>query len=430
MEDTVLAQLKRLIVNSWLLTSILSLLTFTNVLAGGGGLWWSIDFGGKDSAFGVALQSDGKIVTVGRTTTATGSNFAIARSNLDGTLDTTFSGDGKRVTNFGGDDSAHGVAIQLDGKLVVVGDTCHSGICDLAMARYLPSGGLDATFSGDGKVVTDIGGGRDNGARAVAIQPDGKIVVIGYGWSQQKSDFVFYRYNTHGILDTTFSGDGMAIGNFGLGRVGTGRDVVIQGDGKIVGVGFTTDSTGSNFSIARLNPNGTADPSFSLDGRVITNVGGNDAAYAVALQADGKIVAAGYKSQGDFLSFAIARYNPNGSLDTTFNRTGKKSFSIEPNLPSSGYDVLVQPNRKIVVVGRSGGAGIANNLALARLYPNGIFDTTLNASGRVSIDLCGGRADVAFALARRPSDGRYVLAGSTECGTLTGQDFVVLLRSP
>ena len=428
------AQFKRFVFNAWLLATLISLMPFTTAQAAyGGGDWWtSTDFSsGEDIAFGVAVQPNGKIVVVGRSFAPTGDNFALARYNLNGTLDTTFSGDGRQVTNFGGDDSAHDVALQSDGKLIVVGDTCVGDICNLAMARYLPTGGLDATFNGDGKVVTDIGG-RDNGARGVAIQSDGKIVVIGYSWSATKSDFVFYRYNPNGSRDTTFSGDGTAIGNFGLGRISTGRDVAIRSDGKIVGVGFTTDSTGDNFSIARLNPNGTADLTFSGDARVITNFGGDDAASAVALQANGKIVVAGYRTQAGLVSFAIGRYNPDGSLDTTFNGTGKRSFSVETGIPSFAYDVLIQPNRQIVVVGRTGGSAIDNNLALTRLNPNGSFDTTFNGSGKLSVDLCSGSgsSDEAFALGRQPLDGRYVLAGSTDCGSLTGRNFAVKLVSP
>jgi uncharacterized delta-60 repeat protein len=429
-----LTRINRLLRNAGLGAVLLSLLTFTVALAAyGGGDWWtSTDFSsGEDIAFGVAVQPNGKIVAVGRSFAPNGDNFALARYNLNGTLDTTFSGDGRQVTNFGGNDGAHDIALQPDGKIIVVGDTCAGDVCNLAMARYLPGGRLDTTFSGDGKVVTDIAG-RDNGARGVAIQSDGKIVVIGYSWSATKSDFVFYRYNPNGSRDTTFSGDGTAIGNFGLGRISTGRDLVIQSDGKIVGVGFTKDSTGDNFSLARLSANGTADPTFSADGRVITNFGGNDAASAVALQANGKIVVAGYRSQANFFSFAIGRYNTDGSLDATFNGTGKRSFSVEPGIPSFAYDVMIQPNRQIVVVGRTGGSVIDNNLALTRLNPNGSFDTTFNGSGKLSVDLCGGggSSDEAFALGRQPLDGRYVLAGSTDCGSLTGRNFAVQLVSP
>ena len=147
------------------------------------------DFGGNDAAYGSALsQSDGKLVVVGRTFAGAGAgmNFAIARYRADGMLDTTFSADGKTTdTDFGGDSFAHGVALQGDGKIVVVGNTNAGGTFDFAVARYNPDGSLDLSFSGDGRQITDMSGGTDSAA-AVVIQPDGKIVVgfrsISTGW--------------------------------------------------------------------------------------------------------------------------------------------------------------------------------------------------------------------------------------------------------
>jgi len=183
------------------------------------------DFAGRfDGGSDVALQPGGKVVVAG----GSNSDFALARYNADGSLDTSFSGDGKETTDFAGDsDSAWGVAVQPGGKVVVAGGSNS----DFALARYNADGSLDTSFSDDGKQTTDFGGGFDYGSD-VAIQPDGKIVVVGEG----AGDFALARYDADGSLDASFSGDGKQTTDFAGGYDG-GRGVALQPDGKIVAVG-------------------------------------------------------------------------------------------------------------------------------------------------------------------------------------------------
>src|SRR5262249_35454426 len=153
------------------------------------------DFGAHDVVFSAAIQSDSKIVAVGFTSSSTNSDFALARYNADGTMNADFGG-GKFVTDFGADELANGVAIQTDGKIVAAGFTQFSderGVLtrDFALARYNPDGSLDTTFNSDGKVTTDFG--SNDGANSVAIQADGKIVAAGFGGAQ--SGFALARYN-------------------------------------------------------------------------------------------------------------------------------------------------------------------------------------------------------------------------------------------
>ena len=189
------------------------------------------DFGfGVASAAATVRQPDGKIIAVGADEGHAGSNFALARYNADGTLDTSFSGDGKQTTEFGGEDRATAVALQGDGKIVAVGEGGGSFFLpDFALARYNPNGSLDTSFSGDGKQTTDFGGPDGDGATGVAIQGDGKIVAVGYGGTQR--DFVVARYDPNGSLDTSF-GSGPQTTDFGGSDVA--RGVAIQSDGKIV----------------------------------------------------------------------------------------------------------------------------------------------------------------------------------------------------
>ena len=248
----------------------------------------------------MALQADGKIVAVG-----TGSaDFTLARYNPNGSLDPTFSGDGTQRTPWGGNGIANGVAIQADGRIVAVGG--ETARIDFALARYNPNGSLDTSFSGDGKQMTDFGGddlANNDEANAVALQGN-KIVAVGAGLvGANVGDFATARYNPNGSLDTSFSGDGKQTTDFGGDDLA--NDVAIQANGRIVTAGIATGgATGNDFALTRYNSNGSLDPTFSGDGRRRSNFGGSDVAYGVALQGDGRIVAVG-AGNGEF---ALARY--------------------------------------------------------------------------------------------------------------------------
>src|SRR6185295_12934247 len=288
-----------------------------------------------DGAAAVALHADGKIVAVGFAgVTSTGRDFALARYNTNGTLDTSFSADGKQNTDVGGAfDGATAMALQGDGKIVAVGFAgATSAAHDFALARYDTDGSLDTSFSGDGKQTTDFGG--LDGASGVALQGDGKIVAVGTadesGVAQMAlTKMALARYNTDGSLDTSFSADGKQATTFGGGDAAVG--VALQTDGKIVTVGTTefgvsSFSAQSGFALARYNTDGSLDTSFSGDGKQTTDFGPFDAASDVAIQTNGKIVVVGIRSDGmGNDDFALARYNPNGSLDTTFSGDGKQT---------------------------------------------------------------------------------------------------------
>ncbi|HXE99728.1 MAG TPA: delta-60 repeat domain-containing protein [Solirubrobacterales bacterium] len=357
------------------------------------------DFGGLDGASGVALQGDGKIVAVG-TADESGvaqmalTKMALARYNTDGSLDTSFSADGKQATTFGGGDAAVGVALQTDGKIVTVGTTefgvsSFSAQSGFALARHNADGSLDTSFSGDGKQTTDLGGAAASG---VAIQADGKIVVVG----ANDEDFALARYNTNGSLDTSFSGDGKQTTDFG--PFDAASDVAIQTNGKIVVVGIRSDGMGNDdFALARYNPNGSLDTTFSGDGKQTTGFGGSDRANGVALQADGRIVVVGAGGAGAdavHSDFALARYNTNGSLDTSFSGDGRQTtdFGGLGGLGEGIAEVALQANGKIVAVGATGGTnpnGGDSEFALARYNPNGSLDTTFSGDGKQTTEFGG-----------------------------------------
>ena len=187
----------------------------------------------------MALQSDGKIVVAG----FDDSDFVLARYNSNGSPDTTFSGDGEQTTDFGGADGANGVGLQASGKIVAVGFTGN----DFALARYNPNGSLDTTFSGDGRQTTDFGG--SDRANGVALKSTGRIIVAGGGGAS--GDFAIARYNPTGSLDTSFSGDGKQTTDFGAGGE-RANAVALQGDGNIVAAGNALGADGTrDFALAR-----------------------------------------------------------------------------------------------------------------------------------------------------------------------------------
>jgi uncharacterized delta-60 repeat protein len=199
----------------------------------------------------------------------------------------------------------------------------------LALSLALPlgaqaaSGDLDATFGTGGKVTTDFAGDRDE-AHGVVVQADGKLVAAGGAKTSRSQDFALARYNPNGTLDTTFGTGGKVTTDF-AGNDDQAFAVVLQSDGKIVAAGqASTGYRGGDFALARYNPNGSLDTTFGTGGKVTTDFAGDtDEAHGLVLQPDGKLVAAGQASTGYRGSeFALARYNPNGRLFKTYPRPG------------------------------------------------------------------------------------------------------------
>ncbi len=358
-----------------------------------------------DDANAAALQPDGKIVAAG---TAANGDFALARYNPEGSLDTSFNGTGKATTPFGSDyDDAYAVALQPDGKIVAAGSSSNGSNDDFALARYNPDGSLDAGFGSGGKVTTSFGSGDDD-AYAVALQPDGKIVAAGSSWNGSNYDFALARYNTDGSLDASLNGSGKVTTSFGSFN-DSADAVALQPDGKIVAAGISNNGTDNDFALARYSADGSLDTSFNGTGKVTTSFGsGYDAADSIALQPDGKIVAAGYGWNGSDYDFALARYNTDGSLDTSFDGSGKATTSF-----GSFFDVVnavaLQPDGKIVAAGSSGN-GSNDDFALARYDTDGALDASLSGSGKVTTSLGSGN-DVATAAALQP-DGKLVVGRS------------------
>ncbi len=260
----------------------------------------------------IAIQPDNKVVVAGySTTTSSDHDFAVARINTDGTLDTDFSNDGKQVINLGTYDSANSIAIQPDGKILVAGNAGGN----LGLVRFTEYGNLDTTFGTGGKVITNIPDGGEL-LNTITLQPDGKILGGGY-YSSTETNFLVVRYNTNGTLDTTFGTNGYTNVDLDNGSGDIAKSIAQQNDGKIILVGDCYTNGVSYFAIARFTNNGVLDTTFSGDGIQLTTMNGADA-NAVKLQADGKIVIGGgnYLGGGNTGNFAIARYLGDSYLET------------------------------------------------------------------------------------------------------------------
>lgn len=315
----------------------------------------TVDVGSHDDYLaGLALQSDGKIVAVGYCSDGSKYLAGLVRLNANGSLDTTFNGTGKVTTAFtGAGDYAFAVALQTDGKIVVAGRAWVGSNFDVVVARYTSGGGLDTTFGTGGKVTTDLAGGSDE-ANSVAVQSDGKIVVAGdAGVSGSGQDLVLVRYNSNGTLDTSFNSTGKVVTSFGTGDDGC-DGLVVLADGRLLAAGTAFNGTDNDFALARYNANGSLDTSFNTTGKVVTSIGsGRDDARDLAIQGDGKIIVAGFAQNGANYDFGLVRYNSNGSLDSTFGSGGKTMTDVLNN--DYGLAVAVQPDGKILVAGDGGG---------------------------------------------------------------------------
>jgi len=267
------------------------------------------------------LQADGKIIAAGtyfvdfNPGDMSDTDFALARYNPDGTPDATFGAGGQVTTDFlGKEDDAFTVLIQPDGKIIAVGSANDPvNFYDFAAVRYLSNGTIDTSFGVAGKVSTDFRGGGFDRAHSAALQTDGSIVAAGFAItvSGGSENFAVARYNSSGVLDTTFSGDGKAQIDFGS-CCQSANEVLLQSDGKIVTVGFPdSESSDSDFVVARLDSAGALDSTFGIGGKVRTSFGNlNGGALGAALQADGKIVAVGFQATftDTRVDFALARY--------------------------------------------------------------------------------------------------------------------------
>ncbi|WP_048439208.1 hypothetical protein [Caenimonas sp. SL110] len=364
---------------------------------------------GPSSDYGqsVTVQPDGKIVIAGYSNNGINDDFGLVRLNADGTLDTSFNGTGKALIPLaGGNDSGSSVIVQTDGKILIAGSSDNGTNFDFSLIRLNANGTLDTSFNGTGKALVPVGISYDFG-NSITVQPDGKIVIAGNSFNGSGYDFGVVRLTIDGTLDTSFNGTGKA-----QLPVGTGYDfaggVAMQPDGKIVVAGTGSDSS-NQFGLIRLNADGSLDTSFNSTGRALVPVGGSgDTGKCIIVQPDGKIVVAGTSYTGLSSDFGVIRFDADGTLDTSFNGTGKAMIPVGTAF-DTGTSAILQPDGKIVIAGSSARADSGDDFSLIRLNADGTLDTSFNGTGKILVQL-GSNFESATSVTLQP-DGKIVVAG-------------------
>jgi uncharacterized delta-60 repeat protein len=339
----------------------------------------------------VAIQRNGKIVVVGRASSRSGyGSMAVLRYRADGRLDRGFGGrDGVVVTDVARrEDRASAVAIQPNGRIVVVGTATVAGHDTIAIVRYRRKGALDLTFGEQGIATVDLGGPDDETGEDLAIQANGKIVVAGTVFGS--SSFSLARLDRRGELDDSFDGDGVATADVG-GELALTSSLALQPDGEIVVAGASWSEAGfDGIAVVRFTADGQPDGTFGTGGVATAEFtagtdGGGDWAGGVAIQRNGRIVVAGDAGgPAEYTSsFGVARFFADGSLDPSFRGDGTVRTNFT-RWDDSASDVAIQPNGKIVVVGVAGYMwGSVPTFALARYRRDGTLDQTFGDGGKL-----------------------------------------------
>lgn len=364
-----------------------------------------------EDAYATAIQPDGKIVVVGRTNIDGSWDFAIARLNPDGTRDLTFDGDGLLTVDFNNCvDSAYAVAIQPDGKIVVVGESLAiGGTSNYAIARITDLGVLDSTFDVDGRARFDFHGENDS-ALGVALQPDGKIILSGYAGVGANRDWGLIRLTEMGAPDPGFGNQGYVTTDFN-GLLDEGRSVVVLADNKIVMAGTVANLQGGyDFALVRYTAAGIPDSSFQNGGKMTIDLAGTDTVKALEKTSDGKLVIGGEATGSGYPMLALVRCSTDGVLDNTFDDDGKSvvTFNSQGNNYMGG--LAVNAAGEIAVAARIDGWSMTSGFNVVRFRNNGKLDSRFGAGGRVNTLFNLGEKiayDVAF-----QADGKIVAVGT------------------
>ncbi|MGE0637890.1 MAG: T9SS type A sorting domain-containing protein [Bacteroidia bacterium] len=335
---------------------------------------------GSDKGVAVAVQPDGKILVGGRAEYLGDVDFFVIRYNSDGSLDNTFDSDGKSTCNFGSsyDDYANAMVLEDDGKITLAGHTNLGGSgTSVCLTRFLPDGTIDPSFGTGGITTADIGTDYDY-CYALATNADGtKYAVTGNSWGK----LYVAQFTTNGVIDNTFGTNGIVIITPPADFSYSGYDIEYQSDGKLLVTGYYGENGNINIFVARFTAAGELDNTFSVDGKVDTDFSNNspDRGFALHLFDDGKILVGGYTGS----DIALVRYNSDGTLDLTFNGSGKKSIDFGED--ETVYSIVEQPDGKLLLGGFT--YSLTNDLSqymLVRVNSDGTVDNTFGTNGQVT----------------------------------------------
>lgn len=384
--------------------------TLDETFGNGGFTTTNLDTFSNDFSNAMAIQNDGKILLTGRSNNA----VTLVRYTTAGTLDETFGTAGVVSTDLGTiSDGAQAIALQNDGKIVVAGKTSS----DIALIRYLTDGSLDTTFGSAGIMIHDLGSAADE-SESLFIQSDGKLVVSG----NTNAAIALARFNADGTPDNDFGTAGIVIADLVAGFE-TGYSTVPYTDDKVLVAG----KSNQDIVLLRFNSDGTPDDSFGTNGVVTTDIDNDssDEGHAVVVQNDGKIVVAGRSDLNIFEDFVLVRYHVDGSVDETFGDNGVAVTDIASESSDFVTSMVQQPNGQLVVVGlsRFGMLGTTDDFSMVRYNADGTVDNEFGTAGIVTTSLDSGHDDP-MSVAIQP-DQKIVVAGYSFQSTLFSYGFAV-----
>lgn len=360
---------------------------------------------GSDLGYAIATDSNGKIVVAGDgfSGSTVSIDMTIWRFNSDGSLDTSFDGDG--IVTFDGavgNVQDHGRDLTLDaaGKILVTGESISAatGFLDMVLWRYNSDGTPDTSFGVNGIAThrNAAGGDLSDWGHGITIDASGRILISGRSHNGANDDMVIWRYDSNGILDTNFNTTGFVIGRDASGVVGNdlGYGITVDASGRILVTGQSSTNTGPGMVIWRFNSDGTPDTTFDGDGIVLYQSSAvatsTDEGRAIAVRADGKIIIGGSSNGGGTnFDLAIWRYNADGSIDSTFAAGGptpgkyRRSVSSSGTQSDVGIDMVVDSNDNILLTGWTDNSTTNNDMILIRVNADGDLDTSFNASGTI-----------------------------------------------
>jgi uncharacterized delta-60 repeat protein len=327
----------------------------------------TIDFGnGNDFCQSVNVLPDGSVLAAGTMDAGANDQFALVKLTPLGDLDLTFGTSGIFAASFGTSNSyCYGSALQSDGKILTVGSSNFMGSFDFAMIRVNADGTIDTTFGVQGKVTTDIDF-LDDWSFSVRVLPNGSILVAGYAYNGSNYDYCIVKYNSDGSLDTSFGVNGIKVIDYNT-SYDIGFTMDVMPDGRFMVGGYTWTTGDKDWLVARYNADGSLDNTFDNDGWAITAVSAfDDNLYSIKIQPDGKAVAAGSSSNGSNFDIAVVRYNYDGSLDNTFGVNGKFIHDVDGG-DDIAWSVKLTATNKILVGGETWGGRADYNFVVLQL---------------------------------------------------------------
>lgn len=382
----------------------------------------------QDRGVEVAVQPDGKLVVLGYSHTGKDEDLFLARYLPDGRPDAAFGKGGYVLYDGGGHDRGLGLALQADGRIVAAGFTYAGGQRDVLVVRFNPDGMPDGAFGKGGAVTYSSPGAATDIGFGAAFRPDGRIIVVGETARDGQQDALVLCFNPDGSLDGRFGAGGVYRYGGAAGKLDRAFAAAVQPDGKILVTGGSVVNGKDDVLLFRLSLEGTPDPAFGRGGLVLYSGAGDNPDYGnwVSLQPDGKIVVSGAETRGSAFDLLVLRFNADGTPDGAFGKGGAVVHGDAGDGNDYGYGHVVQRDGKIVVAGFAR-RSVSDDVLLVRFDGAGRLDPSFGGGGEVLWNGAAAGTDYAQGVALQP-DGRLVVAGFSQGAD--GEDLLLMRFLP